>query len=378
MGSALTAKIRSFIAGTDWVLVLSVFTLVAFGLTAIYSIDLGRGDGFREFNVQLIAFGIGLVAMTVISQIPSSAWRSYSLLAYIIGVAVLLYVLIFGTTIRGTTGWLFIGGVSIQPVEFMKIALVLFMAFLIERGGRAFYSFFFFSKTAVYAGIPVLLVLLQPDLGSAVTLFIVWLGLMLMVGIKRTYIFTLAVGLVVTVVLAWMFVLAPYQKDRVMTFVDPNRDPLGAGYNVQQSMIAIGSGRVFGRGLGQGSQTQLRFLPEAQTDFIFSVIAEELGFIGVSVVFTALLLIWYRLIRLAMLAKDDFSLFIALGSMALIFGEIGINIGATLGVLPVTGIALPFMSAGGSSLLMHMILIGVVLSVYRGVGPGERSGVVLS
>lgn len=376
MSSAVVSRVRKYIAGTDWVLVLSVLTLVSFGMTAIYSIDLGRGDGFRELTVQAVAFGIGLVAMVVISQIPSSAWRAYSLLAYIIGVGALLYVIVFGTTIRGTTGWLFIGGVSVQPVEFMKVALVMFMAFLIERGGRAFYSFYFFSKTAVYAGIPVVLVLLQPDLGSAITLFIVWLGLMLMVGIKRTYIFTLALSLIVVSIVAWMFVLAPYQKDRVLTFVDPNRDPLGAGYNVQQSIIAIGSGRVFGRGLGQGSQTQLRFLPEAQTDFIFSVIAEELGFVGVSVVFVALLLIWYRLIRLAMVAEDDFSLFIALGTMALIFGEIGINIGATLGVVPVTGIALPFMSAGGSSLLMHMILIGVVLSVYRSMSTGERRGVL--
>jgi len=175
----------------------------------------------------------------------------------------------------------------------------------------------------------------------------------------------LAVAFVLIAVFAWFFVLANYQKDRIKTFVDPSHDPLGAGYNVQQSIIAVGSGRVFGRGLGAGSQTQLRFLPEGQTDFIFSVIAEELGFAGVSVVFIALSLLWYRLIKIALRARDDFGLFVVMGSCVLIFGEIGINIGATLGMLPVTGIALPFVSAGGSSLLMHLLLIGLVLSVNR-------------
>ncbi len=364
--------IYSFFEGTDWVLILSVLTLVAFGLAAIYSIDVGTGGSLSETKTQLVALALGGVAMVFISHVPKSAWRSYSLLAYGIGVLILIYVLVFGVQIRGTRGWIFLGSVSFQPVEFMKIALVLFMAYLIERSGRAFASFTFFSKTALYALVPIALVLLQPDLGSAIVLFVVWFGLLLIVGINRKYVLLMTVLLALVAVLAWFFVLAPYQKDRIFTFVDPGRDPLGAGYNVQQSIIAVGSGRVFGRGLGSGSQTQLRFLPEGQTDFIFSVIAEELGFAGVSVVFVALFLIWYRLIRIAMRTKDDFGLFVVLGTAVLIFGEVAINIGAALGIMPVTGIALPFVSAGGSSLLMHLLLIGVVLSVYRGLGIDER------
>ncbi len=366
------SAIRSFLLGTDWVLVLSVLTLAAFGLAAIYSIDLGRGLGFGQTKTQVFALVLGLVLMFALSRVPKSAWRSYSLLAYVLGVLVLLYVVLFGVEIRGTRGWIIFAGFSFQPVEFMKVGMVLFMAYLIERSGRAFATFTFFSKTALYAVVPVLLVLLQPDLGSAITLFVVWLGLVLMVGIKRRYVLLLAVGLVVVAVLGWLFVLQGYQKDRIMTFIDPNRDPLGAGYNVQQSIIAVGSGRVFGRGLGQGSQTQLRFLPEAQTDFIFSVIAEELGFIGVSVVFIAFIALWYRLIRIALAAKDDFGLFVVLGATMLIFGEVGINVGATLGSMPVTGIALPFVSAGGSSLLLHLILIGILLSVHRSAGVQEH------
>ncbi len=358
-------SIGKIFKGTDWVLILSVLTLVAFGMIAIYSIDVGVHSGFSETKTQLMALLLGIGGMVAISHVPKSAWRSYSLLIYVFGVLGLIYVLIFGAEIRGTQGWIFLGSLSFQPVEFMKIAMVLFMAYLIERSGRSFHSFYFFSKTIVYAIFPVALVLLQPDLGSAIVLLIVWLGLMLIVGINKKFVLALAVAFVLIAVFAWFFVLANYQKDRIKTFVDPSHDPLGAGYNVQQSIIAVGSGRVFGRGLGAGSQTQLRFLPEGQTDFIFSVIAEELGFAGVSVVFIALSLLWYRLIKIALRARDDFGLFVVMGSCVLIFGEIGINIGATLGMLPVTGIALPFVSAGGSSLLMHLLLIGLVLSVNR-------------
>lgn len=365
-------KISSLFGGIDWVLLLAVLTLASFGLVAIYSIDVGKGAGFAESKTQLVALLLSLAAMVVCAKIPKSAWRSYSLVFYSIGILLLLYVALFGVTIRGTKGWFFLAGFSFQPVEFMKVALVCFMAYLIERGGRAFHSFFFFSKTAVYAGIAVVLVLAQPDLGSAVVLFVLWFGLMLIVGIRRRYVLILSLVLVGVAVLAWFFALADYQKDRVHTFLDPNRDPLGAGYNVQQSMIAVGSGRVFGRGLGSGSQTQLRFLPEGQTDFIFSVIAEELGFAAVSVVFIAFFVIWYRLLKIALSARDDYGLFLVLGALVLIFTEITINIGATLGLLPVTGITLPFMSAGGSSLLMHCILIGIVMSVGRDSGQRDR------
>lgn len=356
------AFLQRIMAGTDWVLVLSVVTLAAFGLAAMYSIDVGTGTT-HEARTQVVALLLGLGCALFMAQVPTSAWRSYSLIFFVLGLGTLIYVLFFGTTIRGTRGWVHVGGLSFQPVEFMKVALVVFMAYLVERLGRSFQSFFFFSKTALYALVPIVLVLLQPDLGSSIVLFSIWFTLMLIVGIRRQYVLIMTVLLLAVALFSWFFVLAPYQKDRIRTFVDPNRDPLGAGYNVQQSMIAIGSGRVFGRGLGSGSQTQLRFLPEGQTDFIFAVIAEELGFAGVSVVFIALFMLWYRLLRIAMRTRDDFSLFVVLGALSLIFTEVFINMGATLGILPVTGIALPFVSAGGSSLLMHFVLLGVVLSI---------------
>lgn len=365
MVEQLLARIRAWFASTDWVLLLSMLVLTTFGLSVIYGIDVGRGTGSSAAATQLIAAGIAVGLFIAASRLPPAAWRSYSLAAYCFGIVLLVGVLLFGRVINGARSWYSIAGFSFQPVELMKVAMVLFMGYLIDRGGRAFHSFFFFSKTALYAAIPVLLILRQPDLGSAMVLFGVWLGVMLIVGIKRRYVFLLAVGLVTAAVVGWFFVFAPYQKDRILTFLDPNHDPLGAGYNVQQSIIAIGAGRVFGRGLGEGSQTQLRFLPEGQTDFIFAVIGEELGFVGVSVIFLAFLFIWYRCMRIAMAVRDDFGLFVTLGTLVLLFCEITINIGATIGMMPVTGITLPFVSAGGSSLMMHALLLGIVASVGR-------------
>jgi rod shape determining protein RodA len=364
MVEQLLTKVRAWLGSTDWVLLLSMLVLITFGLSVIYGIDVGRGTGSLA-TTQSVAALIAIILFLGASRLPPAAWRSYSLVAYGMGILLLIGVLFFGRVINGARSWYSIVGFSFQPVEFMKVGMVLFLAYLIERGGRAFHSFYFFSKTALYVALPVLLILRQPDLGSAMVLFGIWLCVLLIVGIKRRYVFLLAVGLVATAVIGWFFVFAPYQKDRILTFLDPNHDPLGAGYNVQQSIIAIGAGRVFGRGLGEGSQTQLRFLPEGQTDFIFAVIGEELGFVGVSVVFLAFLFIWYRCMRIAMVARDDFGLFVTLGTLVLLICEITINIGATIGIMPVTGITLPFVSAGGSSLMMHALLLGIVAGVGR-------------
>ena len=206
-------------------------------------------------------------------------------------------------------------------------------------------------------------VLLQPDLGSALVMVALWFGLILLAGIKpRTLWIMVGTGILLFAI-GWLFLFKDYQKERLLTFTDPGRDPLGAGYNVNQSIIAIGSGQLWGRGLGFGSQSQLHFLPEAQTDFIIAVIGEELGFIGLLAVIILYSILFHRLLRVARLARSDFAAYTALGVAILWSVQVGVNAGAALGLLPVTGVTLPLISYGGSSLITNYLLIGIILSV---------------
>jgi rod shape determining protein RodA len=213
------------------------------------------------------------------------------------------------------------------------------------------------------AALPAGLTILQPDFGGAVTILAVWFLLMFVAGVRRRHLLALAVSALAIGLVGWFLFLQDYQKERVLTFIDPGRAPLTRGYNITQAKIAIGSGGLFGRGLGYGSQSQLRFLPEAQTDFIFAVIAEELGFVAVLAIFLLFLAIFRRALALASRSPDNFALFLALGLALNLFVGFTINVGMNLGLMPVTGIALPFLSAGGSSLLASWIIIGLIQSV---------------
>jgi len=213
---------------------------------------------------------------------------------------------------------------------------------------------------AVFLAIPILL---QPDFGSALILFALWFILLVLTGLKKKYLLLLLLIFVVTGVFSWEFVLKDYQQERILVFLNPVRDPFGGGYNVTQSVIAIGSGKFFGRGLGFGSQSQLKFIPEAQTDFIFAVIAEEFGLIGVLLILGFFGLVFHRLYRIASRSRDDFGLFLVLGVMVLLFLHLFVNFGMNLGIMPVMGISAPFLSYGGSFLISCLILIGIAESV---------------
>lgn len=349
----------------DWSLTIIVLILVAIGLAGIYSVDLSRGDKLTLFPTQVVALIAGIICFFVAGSMQVSFYRLSALLIYLFSLLLLVAVLFFGETIRGTTGWFRFGFFSFQPAEFAKIGLAVFLAYWINRFGRKYYRPRYLVSTFLVALLPVLLIFLQPDFGSALILLSVWFGLVILSGTKKRYIFLLiAVGLV-SIILAWFFVLQNYQKDRLLTFIDPERDPLGAGYNVSQSIIAIGSGKFFGRGLGFGSQSQLHFLPEAQTDFIFSVIAEELGLVGATAVVVLYLLLLWRILIIAKNSDDDFNAYLVLAVFLLFFVQILINLGGALGFLPMTGITLPFLSYGGSSLVMNFLLLGIVHSVKR-------------
>jgi len=288
-----------------------------------------------------------------------------SRLIYIIAFVLLVVVLIFGTTVRGTTGWFQIAGFSFQPAEVAKIALILFLAWLIHRHGQRFDTWQFVFSSGFFSALLVGLIMLQPDLGSSLILVSIWFGLLLLTGVKKRYVFLIFFLGIGVFFVSWTFLFADYQKDRLTTFLSLDSDPLGAGYNVSQSIIAVGSGNFFGRGLGFGSQSQLHFLPEAQTDFIFSVLAEELGFVAVLTIFSIYFFMLWRFVKIAKGCSDDFSTYVVLGVTIYFFTQIVINVGGAIGSLPVTGVTLPFLSYGGSSLIANFILIGIVQSVSR-------------
>jgi len=357
-------SLRKFYADNfDWPLFISALLLLSIGLMAIYSVDLSRGGELVFFKKQMLAFGVGLVLFLFATTRQHTFFYTFSKAIYLFSFLALVAVLIIGKEVRGTTGWFVLSGFSFQPVEFAKVGLILFLGYITANFGRRFEKPIYFFGTAIITFILIALVMLQPDLGSALLLLAIWFGLMLIVGTRRLFIILFILSGLLISVMSWTFLFEDYQKERILTFVYPSRDPLGSGYNVSQALIAIGSGQFLGRGLGFGSQSQLRFLPEAQTDFIFSVIGEELGFIGVGVLLVLFGIVFWRLVLIIKKAQNDYVIAVVFGVLVLFFVQFFVNIGANLGLLPVTGVTLPFISSGGSSLMMNFLLLGIVESL---------------
>lgn len=365
----------------DWILVGAVLLLVSFGLSAVYSVALGQAQGeFANFQKQLIWLLLGVSLMFAVAHIDYHRWQRFGWIFYGLSLALLLLVLTpLGSTIRGTRGWFALGPANFQPVELVKIFLIVVLADAASRYSRTIHRLTQMVVVGLIVAVPFALVMLQPDFGSGMILFFTWSALFMLLVRKKWHIALVIVSLVVLFGGAWQFAFQDYQKERVLTFVDPGRDPLGRGYNVRQSMIAVGAGGLVGRGLGFGSQSQLKFIPESQTDFIFAVVAEELGLAGVTVLLGLFATVLYRMYRIAVRAPDDFGLFLVLLTAALLFVQIFINIGMCMGLLPVTGISLPLVSYGGSFLMTVLFLMGLVLNVGKmtrlaGEGSHDRNG----
>lgn len=353
----------SFIRKFDWLMFLPAFLLVIIGLVAIYSTDLAEMEAnFINFKKQAVTFSLGLLAVFIITILNYRQLRNAKNLLYFLGAAMLAAVLIFGKNLRGTTGWFILGPLSFQPVEIVKIILVIFLADYFSREGRNIFTFRDIIKSLIAVIIFAALVLRQPDLGSSIILFLVWLGMLLASRVQKKHLLFLAAGFIAAIFLAWFFALAPYQKDRIAVFLNPNLDPLGAGYNIKQSVIAIGSGGFLGKGIGFGSQSQLRFLPEAHTDFIFALIAEEMGFLMVLFILGLFALFFWRILVLAQNSQNNFTAYLSIGFLIIFLSETLINIGMNLGLMPVTGLALPFISLGGSALVSKFMMVGILES----------------
>ncbi len=350
---------RSF----DWTLFVAAVLMVSIGMAALYSVDLSRGEQLVYFNRQMVSAIIGFTILLVASLTQYHVFRSYAKLIYGAAITLLIAVIIFGVNIRGTRGWFNFWGFSFQPTEVAKVGVILMLAYIVSRFGRRFEEPLFFIGTGLVTLTVIGCVMLQPDLGSSLIIGAVWFGIMLLVGARRSYLVGLVLAGMVFSIIAWFFLLHSYQKERVLTFLDPQRDQLGEGYNSTQAIIAVGSGQVFGRGLGFGSQSQLRFLPEAQTDFIFTVIGEELGFAGIVALLAIFGMILYRLIHIVQRTNDDFVAVTVSGIAILFFIQFCVNAGANLGLLPITGVPLPFVSYGGSSLIVNLFLVGVAESM---------------
>jgi len=360
-------KPLSLFKKTDWTLIIAALLLVAFGLTAIYSVALGRGTGeFLNFQKQLVWLVVGLVFLLFFSGVDYHHFKRWSWIGYFVSVILLILVLTpLGSTIRGTRGWFDLGLFSFQPVELVKIFLILVLANIYSQHGRSMNRLRHVLAIGLAVLIPLILVMVQPDFGSAMVLFLIWFVSFVLVTKNKWHIVIIIILLASLFLAGWFFVMADFQKDRIKTFLDPSLDPLDSGYNVSQSLIAVGAGRMVGRGLGFGSQSQLKFIPESQTDFVFAVLAEELGFVGVLFVLGFLGVVFYRLYKIARRAPDDFGMFLVILVLILIFIHVVINIGMGIGLLPVTGISLPFVSYGGSFLVATLFLLGMTLSVYR-------------
>jgi len=386
------------------------FALVLAGLLSLYSATVSFDPELDRFYRQFLYVMIGFAVLFITANLPINFIKSATIPIYITVVILLLLVLLFGVEVYGTKGWLRIGGWSLQPSEFAKISLVLMIAKHLSKKGNSVTNIWDLGILLAFFLIPFVLINMQPDFGTAIVFLVVFIGILFWGGFDAFYIvliiacgimfiaaltsntFAIIVGFVSGVALLFFRkkihiyiiglgaivgtaffsqyfyeTLAVHQKARIDVFINPGSDVQGAGYNVMQSILAVGSGGITGKGYMEGTLTQLRYIPMQWTDFIYSVPAEEFGLIGATVILFFLLALVYRGINIAASSKDTFSSVIAFGASTIFIFHIVINVGMVLGVLPVMGIPLPFLSYGGSALLSNFIFVGLLMNIHRNI-----------
>lgn len=356
---------RRLLEHFDWPLVWTTLALMTFGLVNLVSATGNPGEGVsRLFLLQCGYAGAGFLIMILCTIIDYRVLERLAWPIFALAVGLLLVVNLIGVVRGGAQGWIPLGPVNFQPIEFAKLAVVIVLAkWFHDRPALHGYSLWALIAPATLIAIPVGLTVVQPDLGGAMLLLLIMGGIFLFVRIETWTLGIATVGAAVAARLAYSFALSPYQQDRILVFLNPEMDPRGKGYNTIHSKIAVGAGQFFGRGWNQGTQGQLRFLPAHHTDFIFSVLAEEWGFIGSTVTLGLFFLFLFFGVRCARRSKERFGAILAFGITSIFFWQIFVNVGGALGLLPVTGVTLPFYSYGGSALLMNFACVGILLNI---------------
>jgi len=387
---------------------LSAIILIVVGLLAIYSSTYNHPTAKGNFNKQLVFAVVSVVIFFIVYLLPARTFRVVAIPTFLISLGLLAAVIFMGKTVYGAKSWMSLGPIGFQPSEFAKIGTILFLAHWLSMPKRDINNLKELFYTITLSMIPIMLILMEPDMGTAIVyisitlMMIFWSGIslfglfvvvspgaILFASLFGTPMFLFALAAVVIALFLFkqdlftsgtvfvinlaagfafellLKVLKPHQVNRILTFVDPSSDPLGSGYNALQAKVAIGSGGLIGKGFMQGNQTQLRFIPEQWTDFIYCVVGEEFGFIGSVIVLVLFLIIFLRLLNFTSSAGDKFDKLVVVGILTLFFVHFAINIGMNLGITPVIGLPLPLISYGGSALVTNMLLLGVAFNIYK-------------
>lgn len=356
---------QRYLRNIDWWLVGAVCALVGIGLmliaSATHSYAVARGEAWFVER-QGIFFGINVLLVIFCLRFDYRLLQQIAKPLYIFNLVLLLAVMFVGHSALGAQRWIQIGPVTIQPSEFAKAIIIICLAAFLAKRAELYTDFTDYLPAVAYVFVPFVLVMRQPDLGTSLVFAVITLGMLIISGIKMRWLAMLSGAFVVLLPAFWM-ILKEYQKNRIRVFLDPELDPFGAGYHVIQSKIAIGSGLLTGKGWFSGTQSQLNFLPENHTDFVFAVAGEEFGFIGVCVILFLYGIIIWRGLTIALNAEDDFGTLLAVGITFMFTFHMFVNIGMTAGIMPVTGIPLPFLSYGVSSLTTNMFLVGLLLNI---------------
>ena len=348
----------------EWGILICTIILLAIGLVALFSAT--QNSDYEEFKKQIMWIGISIPVIVVVILVDYEILAKISPVIYGLSLISLVAVL-FTEPINGATSWFNIGPFSFQPAEFAKIAVVLFMANVMvklqQKGRDEINRFCKLGIILATVAVPTLLIIKQPDYGTALAFLVALIFMLYVAGINKKYIITAVLLVVILAPLAYFFILPEHAKARIDVYLNPNLDPRGDGYNIIQSKLAIGAGQIFGMGLFKGNQTQLGYLYPKTTDFIFAVISEEMGFVVAGAIIVLYVILITKSIQVAKTAKDDLGSYIATGIVGIFFFHMLENIGMTMGLLPITGIPLPFVSYGGSSMLTNLTLIAILLNI---------------
>ncbi len=349
--------------GIDWVLLIAILPIIGGGLATMTSFTTGTSFLIK----QALWLGLGIAVMFLVARSDIRFFRDsrYVVLSYFFSLGLLVLVLLVGHTVKGARSWFNFGSFSFQPTDLVKLVIIALLAKYFSRRHVEIARVKHLLISLVYILIPIGLIMLQPDFGSAMILVALWLGMAITAGISKRQIFLVLGAGGVAFIVAWGIFFKPYQKARIETFLNPTIDIRGSGYNAYQSVIAVGSGGILGKGFGYGTQSRLNYLPEYQTDFIFAAFAEEWGLAGALIILASFGVFLWRIVDHARRGATNFETLFCAGYAIIIVSHVVINIGMNIGIMPVTGIPLPFMSYGGSHIIGEFLGLGIVLSMAR-------------